>query len=575
MYWLNNLKVAKKIAVLITVFTCCLACIGGTGYYYLYRSNISVKAMYSDYLMPVEWLNDNRNQLRKIEADVYESFVPDCSDKQFQTLLKDIESREKDGIYDRLKKYEELKLDQAELDMLKSVYTDLDQYRAGRNQVLSLAGQGKKAEAYKLYNDQVRPVYNTLSKDIANIAIYRQLTSDGFSQENETRFKAANLWVIFIIAIGLSIGIIVGMLIAKSITQPLASATQFLGTLASGDFTKEVSAQQLQQSNEFGILATAFDKMSKNLRNLIKQVTGTSEQLIGSSKQLASNSEQSAQAATQVASSVSIVALGSDKQMELVQSATEVVEQITKGIQQVATNSSVVNESAEKTARAANDGEEAIKKAVGQMEVIEEKTTVTANAISQLEVNSQRIGQIVETISNIAGQTNLLALNAAIEAARAGEAGRGFAVVADEVRKLAEESQKATHQITLLIDEVQQKTNEAVCSMNDNKKEVSTGSEIVTLAGKNFREIRNMIRAISDQVHEISAAIQQITSGSRQIAQAVEDIEKESKNNATQTQAVSAATEEQSASIEEIAASSQHLEQMAENLRGIISKFRV
>jgi methyl-accepting chemotaxis protein len=195
--------------------------------------------------------------------------------------------------------------------------------------------------------------------------------------------------------------------------------------------------------------------------------------------------------------------------------------------------------------------------------------------VANLGERSVQIGQIVDTISGIAGQTNLLALNAAIEAARAGEQGRGFAVVADEVRKLAEQSQDATKQIADLIQEIQGETDKAVVAMNQGTHEVKVGTEVVSVAGQAFGEITLLITQVSDQIQDISAAIQQVTSGSQLIVSSVQDIDGISKKVAEEAETVSAATEEQSASMEEIAASSQSLAKMARDLEAAVSKFTV
>jgi methyl-accepting chemotaxis protein len=315
--------------------------------------------------------------------------------------------------------------------------------------------------------------------------------------------------------------------------------------------------------------------MNQSIGELIRNLVRTAEQLAASSEELTASAEQSAEASNQVAAAITEVAQGADKQLHLIDTTTQHIEHMTKGIGQVADNAAVVSASADNTAKAANDGEVAVEKAVNQMTVIEEKTTLTAKVIAELEAKSKEIGQIVETIASIAGQTNLLALNAAIEAARAGEAGKGFAVVAEEVRKLAEQSHGAAEQITQLISEVQQKTDNAVIFMNEGKQEVTIGSEVVTTAGQSFRDIIRMIREISNQVHEISGAIEEITSGSQQIVSAVREIDKESKGASKRTQTVSAATEEQSASVEEISSSSHALANMAEELQTLIQKFKV
>ncbi|MBP2657643.1 MAG: chemotaxis protein [Firmicutes bacterium] len=574
MNWLNNSKMAIKLTLLISVFMISLVAVGCTGYYYLLRASNGMNSMYNAYMLPVQWLNDNRNQSRKIEAEMFDLMITK-EDKQKKHIIADIDSREKLAIYKNLEAYEKIRLDDFEAETLKQTYSNLEKYRVIRQEVINLAVQDKKSEAYELYTKEARPVFDKLSVNLRDLTDYREEAADGINKQNKNDFEKAILWFISIIIIAVIAGIAVGWIITRSITRPLSDAVDFIGELASGDFSKKVSTRNMSLDNEFGRLAQAVDKMNKNISGLIKQISHTSEQVAASSEQLTASAEQSAQASNQVAISVTKVARGADNQLRLVHSTTEVIKQMSNGINQVAENATVVSASAERTAKAANDGEHAVEKAVKQMVIIEQKTNATSNTIGELEEKSKQIGQIVEAISSISGQTNLLALNAAIEAARAGEAGRGFAVVADEVRKLAEQSQKATQQIADLIGEVQEKTIDAVVFMNDGKKEVNIGTEVVSLAGKSFREIIMMIREISNQIHEISAAIQQITNSSQHMVGAIQEVDRESKSTAEQTQTVSAATEEQSASIEEIASSSQYLAKMAENLQTAINKFKI
>lgn len=387
--------------------------------------------------------------------------------------------------------------------------------------------------------------------------------------ENFYHSLKSSLIILFTLAIILSI---ISWIILKKMLQQLSIIMEFIGYLGDGELRKKIA---INSSGELGQLGNEVNKTIDKMRDVISNLAKHSEHIAASSEEMTAGAQQSAQASNQVAASITEVAESVNGQLELVDSTVTVVDIISKKIQQVATNTMIVYASAEKTERAANDGENSIGKVISQMEVIEQKTNETASVIGELEQKSKQIGQIVEAISAIAGQTNLLALNAAIEAARAGETGRGFAVVADEVRKLAEQSQEFAKQITTLIAEIQQKTNNAVLFMNEGKKQVSTGSEVVSLAGKNFREIIQMIKEISNQIQEISAATQQITSETQNVVNSVQAIDKESKKIAEQTETVSAATEEQSASMEEIATASQSLANMAEDLQKVITMFKI
>lgn len=373
--------------------------------------------------------------------------------------------------------------------------------------------------------------------------------------------------IIALLAIGL------GIVFSRTISRPLNQVVQAANAIAGGDLT--LKTLNYRGNDELRDLVEAFDKMRSNLRELLTQVNGISEQVAASAEELTAGADQSAQAVNQVATSITEVAYATEKQQISVDGTRQVVEELSAGIEQASGNANVVSHTAEKTADAAENGSKAIHSTIQQMSTIERTVLASAEAVTKLGARSKEIGQIVTTISGVASQTNLLALNAAIEAARAGEQGRGFAVVADEVRKLAEQSQDAAQQISKLINEIQRDTDEAVSAMNVGSKEVQVGSQVVNSAGQAFQEITGMIEEVTQQIREISEGMKQMAQGSTKLVTSVQEIEQVSLSTAEQAQTVSATTEEQSASMEEIAASSQSLATMAENLQNAVRKFRL
>jgi len=573
MEWFNNLKVKQKLSVLIIVFSCAVILVGAIGYINLKQSSEYTDKMYENNLTEMQLSYESRIYIRRIRTDILDLMITRDANENKKLSGQIADSRKLLG--ETLAKYDSLPLSQEQKNNVKELQNNIAKYRDGNIMVVDLALQNKNTEAYTLYKTTVEPLADITSTTLQKVTDVAKKNAEQMNQSSKDNFAKASMMFILITLFAVILGAGLGILIVKQIVKRLGESVSFLGGIAGGDFSQNVAESNMQDKSEFGVLSKAVDLMNRNIRALIKQLLNTSEQLAAASQELTASAEQSAQAASQVAESITEVAKGAEKQLEIAITTNHIVEEMAKGIHQVTENTIEVAKSTEKTSVAAVAGGKAVQKTVGQMGVIEQKTNNTADVIGELEGKSKQIGQIVSLISNIAEQTNLLALNAAIEAARAGQAGRGFAVVADEVRKLAEQSAHATKDITSLIAEVQFKTQSAVTFMNESKREVKIGSELVDLAGQNFNEILEMIKGISDEVNEISAATEQLTSGTEDVVTAAGGISVQTKKTAEETETISAATEEQSASMEEIASASTHLSTMAAELQEAIQKFKV
>jgi methyl-accepting chemotaxis protein len=402
--------------------------------------------------------------------------------------------------------------------------------------------------------------------DINKVITTRQVTAD---REMRKNIAYSVLGMFAAIAISIGFALVINRKVSKQIA-PMAESAQLV---ANGRL--DIPQIKVTTNDDIGNLGTAFNDMTNNLRDLVEKVSHASRQVASTSQELTSGAEQSAQASNQIAVAITEVSYGTEKQLSVVKKTIEIVNQMLRGINQILTSSKVVANTSAKAAESALQGSKAIDKAIDQMNSIERTVNSSAQVIDSLGARSNEISQIIDTISGIAAQTNLLALNAAIEAARAGEQGRGFAVVADEVRKLAEQSSEATKQISALIVEIQTDTQRAVAAMNKGTHEVSIGTDVVNTANQAFQEINDLVKTVSTQVQEISSEIQLTADGSNKIVEAVSEINGISETIVDQTQTVSAATEEQSASIEEIAASSQVLSNMALELEMSLKKFKV
>ena len=402
------------------------------------------------------------------------------------------------------------------------------------------------------------------------LAVKEQVNVEG---ENNTQ-QASRVQMILVIVSVLVAGIsvFISIYISRGISRPTTILARVVAEIADGNLGLDDIV--VKSSDEIGQLGNSFNRMKTNLRGLIEKVSTSAEQVAASSQHLTASADQTAQTANQVSCSISDVAQGAEMQLTAIDETAHIVQQMSDSIQQIATNASSVALKSAQASETATEGGKTVAKAVNQMAQIKQTVNSSTQVVIALGEHSNEIGKIVGTISGIASQTNLLALNAAIEAARAGEHGRGFAVVADEVRKLAEQSQEAAKKIAILIGQIQGDTDNAVVAMKEGNNEVNVGTELVDAAGEAFQNIAAHVIVVTDQVKEITTAIQGMSIGSQQIVSSVEKIDLLSRKASFEAQSVSAATQEQSATMEEIASSSQILAKMANNLQEVVNQFR-
>ncbi|WP_412096005.1 methyl-accepting chemotaxis protein [Bacillus sp. PS06] len=315
--------------------------------------------------------------------------------------------------------------------------------------------------------------------------------------------------------------------------------------------------------------------MSGSLRNMINEVMFTSEQLASSSEQLTASSEQTSIATETITESIQQVANGAEQSTKSVQESSMALEEVTRGIQSIAENATVVSEVSIQAVEKAKEGGLFVDNTVKQINAINESVQVSGEAIKTLEHRSQEIEKITNVINDIANQTNLLALNAAIEAARAGEHGKGFAVVADEVRKLAEQSQQSSSQISALIKTIQEEMDKSNKSIEQVSVDVQEGLAVVNQTRENFNGILDFMGRLTDQTNDMAATSEQISASTQEVSGTVFGIITISEETSMHSQSVAASAEEQLASMEEIAASASALSNLAEDLKDLITRFKV
>jgi methyl-accepting chemotaxis protein len=567
---LKNLKIGKKIMLMLALAVVSIVAVGGAGYIYMNQMAQNSEEMYNHQLLPLQYVDQIKTNNRALDAYTLEYILNENSNVTAE-LLKSTQDKEKHS-RDLIASFKESSNTQVNQDLMTQFEEKFDTYIV---KVYSLQSRGvalDKEEAYEVYITEIKETRRVLNEIGDQIGANIIASSDKLNEDNKSFVAQATLISNLVIVVAIVLFALLGMYISRMIVKPIKKLQVLMKEAGDGDLTVQ---GDYRSKDEVGQLNVSFNEMTSTIRTILQQVTNTSELVAASSEELTANSEETTKATEMIASTMEEMANGSTQQIQSVEETVSIVKEVSTGVTQIASNAKQVEITALEASEKAEHGNEAIGQAISQMKSINQTVNGLSGVVRGLGEKSDEIGLIIESITNIASQTNLLALNAAIEAARAGEQGRGFAVVADEVRKLAEESAKSAQQIASLISSIQGQTHEAVQSMEQATEEVDTGITVVNKAGESFQQIQHAVAQVASEIQEVSVAIEQISKSTDQIVSNVDVISEVSETVSAGTQNVSAASEEQLASMEEIASSSSALSHMAEDLQVMINKFKV
>ncbi|QJD88204.1 methyl-accepting chemotaxis protein [Cohnella herbarum] len=528
MKWFYDLKTGVKLISSFLIIAVIMAFVGIFGLNNLGKLNSSLDDMYDNQLVAINSLQQAQVGFNEMRVNLRKLYMVD--DLQVIATTKSTYKSQITLIEEAMNKFKNTRLSDNSRQALLPYDQSWNEYLDVYESTVSLKDSKNLDEMEKTIDNEYQTITNKV-KDILNKLIEINLVEASQSRDDGAQLydTSRNITIVVLIA-AVILSIAFGYFISQIIAKPLSRVVALVSKVADGDLRDTVN---IQTKDEIGALGKAIDTMVSNLRRIVGNILSSSQSLAAASQQISASSEE--------------IASSNANQADAAQTISELFKELSSAIHSVAQNTELASELSDTAIGVAKDGGEVIRSSMESMNEVSGK-------MSRLENDSQKIGDIIEVIEDIADQTNLLALNAAIEAARAGEQGRGFAVVADEVRKLAERSSEATKQITGIIKGMQENTKLSVAAVQES-------ASFSQKTGEAFKHIASMVNDAGNKVTEIAAASEEQAAQASTVQEAVENI--------------SAATEEAAAASEETATTAQSLAIMAEDLQQAVSIFRI
>lgn len=461
-------------------------------------------------------------------------------------------------------------------EMVKEIETVEEQmalYSKYVDEVIDLVNSGNQDGAYNVLFEKAVPVNENIRQSISKIVDFQETLMSNTSEEATTTVDNTTTLLISASVIGAIIAIALTLYITKNITVPLRRLTNAANVIAKGDLREENVI--VKTKDEIYDLAQAFNTMKENLLNLINRVSLNVSSSTAAAEQLASSTDEVTAVSGDIAKRMESVAISSTQVATVGNDCAIATNQTAEGVNRIAEAALSLNNQAIGMQDKAAEGKNALQTTEKQMTVIQKFSYDTKEKIQQLSIQSAEIESITKVITDITEQTNLLALNAAIEAARAGEHGKGFAVVADEVRKLAEESKLSASKIVDLTTTIQKDTKEVEESVNVTVQNVDQGVTYLQTAQNSFNDIYDAITNMTVNIQDVSASSEEISSSTEEVAASVNEMANSSSTTAEHSNQVLAFVEEQTATMQEINAVAKSLSEGAMNLQEEVQKFKI
>lgn len=440
------------------------------------------------------------------------------------------------------KAYAALPAEADELAVFKQFEATLSTFLEIQAKVLELSGQDKIEDMRVLINTRMKEATDLMGAQINQLILMNTKSATEAAALSRQEYDSANLGIIGVSVVAVLLTILLAWLLTRSIVNPLSRAVRAAEEIAAGDLTRPID---VDGKDEAAQLLLALVTMQRNLRQTIELISGSSTQLASAAEELSAVTEESSR--------------GLQQQNNEIEQAATAVNEMTAAVEEVARNAVSTSEASQQSNQTARQGRDRVLDTVKSIQDMTQQLQATSGLVEGLAAQGRDIGKVLDVIRSIAEQTNLLALNAAIEAARAGEAGRGFAVVADEVRALAHRTAQSTTEIEQMVAGIQTRTGDAVQSMSRNTDSTRTTLSLANSAGDALELITEAIAQINERNLVIASASEEQAQVSREVDRNLVNI----RDLAAQT----------AAGANQTSAASHELSRLAVDLKAMVARF--